>query len=599
MASELYPLPLSLLSRRLADELAGGGAVFGLPRAAVWTPDPAKDLSIPHFGQRMGTPLGPASGPHTQLAQNLVVCWLGGARFLELKTVQVLDELMLPRPCIHVPHVGWNVEWSQELRVEESAREYVKGWLLVHQAAAALGLAPDVVFDLSLGYDLAGVSGPKIAAYVASLRDASALFQELRDELAVPVDAPTEVSRSVTLSTFHGCPAAEIEAIARHCMETYGLDTIVKLNPTLLGLDGVRTLLHDRLGYTDVQLDPHAFEKDLRWAQLQEMVPRLQEVAARAGVGFGVKFSNTLVCRSPEPPFPDGEMYLSGPPLHVLAATLAGRFLAEFPDVPVSFSAGVDVGNFADVVRTGIAPVTTCTDLLKGKGYAKLCAYLRDLEGKLPGPDLASFVTRDVSSYSATVVDNPRYARAANRVPPKKVGSTLVLLDCLSCDKCIPVCPNGAIFSFDLPSGELPGGVAAWGPGGLVVEPGAPVAVRRRHQIGITADVCNLCGQCDPTCPEDGGPFAEKPNIFLDARAWAEHPDRDGLRFDGAALEWRRAGSTLRFDGATFSTPTGTLVLDAADQPRPLTGTGRVALADLVLLRHLSTRLRVAWASGA
>ena len=254
MVAELYPLPFATLATRLVREIEAGGPIFGLPRAAVWTPDPSRSLVVDHFGERMGTPLGPASGPHTQLAQNLVLCWLGGARFLELKTVQILDELKIPRPCIHVPHVGWNVEWSQELRVEESAREYVKGWYLVHLAANRLGLPVETVFDMSLGYDLAGVSGPKIGSFVRTLADASSLLDELRAELPpdLHIDVPARVSSSVTLSTFHGCPASEIESIAAFCLTELGLDTIVKLNPTLLGFDGVSHLLHDRLGYRHV-----------------------------------------------------------------------------------------------------------------------------------------------------------------------------------------------------------------------------------------------------------------------------------------------------------------------------------------------------------
>lgn len=600
MPSELYPFPLRTLAERLVREIDAGGPIYGLPRAAVWTPDPARDVSCTHFGERMATPLGPASGPHTQLAQNLVLCWLGGARFLELKTVQVLDELKIPRPCIHVPHVGWNVEWSQELRVEESAREYAKGWYLVHLAAKKLGLPVDTVFDMSLGYDLAGVSGDKIAGFVATLGDAGALLDELRAELPpeLRIDVPTRIARSVTLSTFHGCPASEIEAIATYCMTRYGLDTIVKLNPTLLGLQGVTHLLHERLGYTHVALDPHAFEKDLSWAQLAEMVPRLREVAMATGVGFGVKFTNTLVSRSAEPPFGEGEMYLSGAPLHVLAATLAAKFTTHWPGVPVSFSAGIDVGNFADVVATGIGPVTTCTDLLKGKGYAKLVTYLRDLEKRLAAADatcLAELPRLDPRAYASRIPDDPRYHRDQNKAPPRKVGTSLVLLDCLTCDKCVPVCPNAAIFPFDVPQGALAGGVVRWGDA-LVVTDGPPVKVTKRHQIGITADACNMCGQCDPTCPEDGGPFAAKPNVFLDARAWDEHPGRDGFRFDGDALLWRRDGRTLRWSDGLLTLDTGTLRFHG-DTPAEPTGHGEIALADVALLRHLVTGLRTAWSS--
>jgi len=63
-------------------------------------------------GHTAATPLGPAAGPHTQLAQNIVLSYLVGCRIFELKTVQILDELVIPRPCIDMRTVGFNVEWS-------------------------------------------------------------------------------------------------------------------------------------------------------------------------------------------------------------------------------------------------------------------------------------------------------------------------------------------------------------------------------------------------------------------------------------------------------------------------------------------------------
>ena len=45
------------------------------------------------YGQMLETPLGVAAGPHTQLSQNIIAAWLCGARYMELKTVQTLDEL--------------------------------------------------------------------------------------------------------------------------------------------------------------------------------------------------------------------------------------------------------------------------------------------------------------------------------------------------------------------------------------------------------------------------------------------------------------------------------------------------------------------------
>ncbi len=72
------------------------------------------------FGHYLATPIGPAAGPHTQLAQNILCAWLSGGRFIELKTVQIMDELEIPRPCIDMEDEGYNVEWSQELKLDQS-----------------------------------------------------------------------------------------------------------------------------------------------------------------------------------------------------------------------------------------------------------------------------------------------------------------------------------------------------------------------------------------------------------------------------------------------------------------------------------------------
>ena len=60
----------------------------------------------------METPCGPAAGPHTQLAQNIIAAYLTGSRF-EVKTVQILDgeDLPVSKPCIAADEC-YNVEWS-------------------------------------------------------------------------------------------------------------------------------------------------------------------------------------------------------------------------------------------------------------------------------------------------------------------------------------------------------------------------------------------------------------------------------------------------------------------------------------------------------
>src|SRR5579883_2588510 len=138
--AELHPIPLPLLWRRAVLEYEREGKIFDLPKSKIFRGIPGLDLSVIFHGHRASTPLGPAAGPHGQLAQNIVLSWLGGSRIIELKTVQILDRLRIPRPCIDIANVGYNVEWSQELTLEQSLREYVKAAMLL-EIFKASGLA--------------------------------------------------------------------------------------------------------------------------------------------------------------------------------------------------------------------------------------------------------------------------------------------------------------------------------------------------------------------------------------------------------------------------------------------------------------------------
>lgn len=394
--AHLYPIPFVDLARRMSGEADTSGAVFDLPERKWWIPDPARDFSAVHFSRRAGTPVGPAAGPHTQLAQNIVLAWLAGSRIIELKTVQVNDELDIPRPCIHAPNIGFNVEWSQELRVHESLREYAKAAYLIEilKATRAFGRFPtdhglDTVFDISVGYDLEGIRSDKVTGFIRGLLEPQALFDGLRGELTGDLagfrdlQLPEPISDCVTLSTFHGCPADQIESIASYLLEELGLHVIIKLNPTLLGFDTVREILHDRLGYGHLDLRPEAFDVDLRYDDGIGILRRLREVAERQGSTIGAKFTNTLVVRNDAGVFPtqaDPWMYVSGAPLHVISMNLMQRFREDLGfDFPVSFSAGIDVKNFPAAVACGMVPVTTCTDLLKQGGFGRLPGYLKAL----------------------------------------------------------------------------------------------------------------------------------------------------------------------------------------------------------------------------
>ncbi len=390
--AELFPIPLDLQLRRAFAEYEREDKIFDLPRAKFFRGLPGLDLSVVCNGHRAFTPLGPAAGPHTQLLQNIVLGWLAGARIFELKTVQILDELQIPRPCIDAENVTYNVEWSQELKLEQSLREYASAsmFLAILRESKLLGddLPPgfyDTVLDMSVGYNLEGIRSPRMRGWIQGMKHAAAVIDELRPTLTGRFrrfrDLPfaETISDSTTLSTFHGCPAGELEGIVSFLLRDMGVNVCVKMNPTLLGRDEVAHLLHDVLGYGDILLDDSAFEHDLQMDEAVDLVTRLQSVAHSCGRQLSLKFSNTLVVRNHRRVFSDERMYLSGPPLHVLTLNLVRRFRERISDVPLSFSAGLTANNVADTAAMNFIPLTTCSDLLREGGYGRLPRYLDNL----------------------------------------------------------------------------------------------------------------------------------------------------------------------------------------------------------------------------
>ena len=632
---DLVPYPFGRLVSRVLRELERGDDVLDYPQRKMVRGDPSRDLSVSVHGAPAATPLGPAAGPHTQLAQNILLGYLGGCRIFELKTVQIMDELAIPRPCIDMRTVGFNVEWSQELKLEQSLEEYVKASMLLEIVAASGGLelAPGFerfCFDMSVGYDLAGIRHERVRAFLSGMLDATPIVERLRREIPTEWaryrDLPfrTRISDGITLSTFHGCPPGEIEGISRFLMEEVGVHCVVKLNPTLLGPVEARRIFHEVLGYRYTIPDA-AFANDPTFEQAVELVGRLEETSRKTGRGLGVKFSNTLVVDNEGDFLPASEKtsYLSGQPLHVLAMTLVGRFREVFGDrLPVSFSAGIDRHNFADAVSLGLLPVTVCSDLLRAGGYTRLGSYFAELGKRMDAVGAKSvddFVVRvaggDMSvaearlantrTYVASLLSNARYAAASNAKSPKKVGTTLVLFDCLTCDKCIPVCPNHANFVYTLPEATLPVVKLRRAADGTFTRHEAPpLEIAKKHQIANFADFCNDCGNCDVFCPEDGGPYVLKPRFFGSREGWAAAKTLDGFHVVSDAIHGRFGGRELTLSAtptagqSRYTGPDFDLVLDDATPEAPLSGHvapgAEVDLTYFHILRWLRTAVLAA-----
>jgi putative selenate reductase len=452
MSDAMRVQPFAVQLRRVLMEYERRRAIFDIPATLFHVP--GRSFGVPPlFGKILATPVGPSAGPHTQLSQNIVSSWLCGGRFIELKTVQVNDDLVIPRPCIDMTDEGYNVEWSQELPLGQSAHEYVVAWALVHILPRLFGWdGPGAIFDMSVGYDLAGIRHPRMTRFMDVMADASeplaAIRATLRREFPrfADADIPAAIVNSVTISTMHGCPPDEIERIARYCLEERGLHTVVKLNPTLLGKDEVLGILHDRLGFREFRIPDAVFEHDLQYDRAVELIGALNRVAARRGLTFGVKLSNTLAMGNHTARLPGDEMYMSGRALYPVTMRLYDRLAHEFGgDLHVSYSAGADAMNVATILSCGAVPVTGCTDLLKPGGFARMTQWLERIElamresGASTLTDLSRDRLANVRRASEEAALNPRYGKPAFPHGLPKVRSALGLWDCVV-SPCVEAC---------------------------------------------------------------------------------------------------------------------------------------------------------------
>lgn len=404
MSDRMTPIPFDKLMEQALSEYREEGSLFGVKNG--WRADETtKKLSL--FSGQLETPFGPAAGPHTQLAQNILTAYWAGGRFFELKTVQTLDgeNLHVDKPCILAADEGYNVEWSTELTVEQAMEEYIKAWFAIKLLSWELALGSDdgFIFNMSVGYDYEGITSPKIDGFIEGLKDASgtAVFKECTAyalnhlHLFKRVDAgfvkaiSPRVCSSITLSTLHGCPPSEIQKIASHLISVKKLHTCIKLNPTLVGYDYARKAL-DAQGYDYLVFDDHHFKHDLQLPEAIRLVGRLKKLAMDAGVVFGVKLTNTFPVKITRKELPGKDMYLSGKALFPLTIRVAQLLAGEVGgDLLMSYSGGADFFNLTELLRGGIWPVTFSTTLLKPGGYARLHQMADSLSRELPeGPAL-------------------------------------------------------------------------------------------------------------------------------------------------------------------------------------------------------------------
>ena len=456
MSEKMYPIPFRSLMNWMVTEYAREGELFGVHRPYI-----AKGKKLPIFGEQIETPFGPAAGPNSQLAQNIIASYMAGARFFEVKTVQKMDgedlARCVPRPCILANDEGYNQEWSTELTVPQAQDEYIKAWCALKVLSKVYGLGdPDgFVINMSVGYDLEGIKGEKIDTYIENMKDASAtpqfneckaVLKEFFPEQAAFIDTISpRVSRSVTLSTLHGCPPDEIERIATYLISEKKLNTFVKCNPTILGYRTARSIL-DSMGYDYIVFDEHHFNEDLQWADAVPMFERLQALADKTGVEFGLKLSNTFPVDTTRGELPGNEMYMSGRSLFPLTIEMCNRISRQFRGkMRISFAGGAEYFNCDKLFAAGIWPITVATTILKPGGYNRLKQMCEKVEG-LPfgafcGTDSAAIEAMSVASHT-----DVHHRKPIKPLPARKNEERVPWMDCFTAP-----CKGGCPIAQDIP----------------------------------------------------------------------------------------------------------------------------------------------------
>lgn len=455
MSDIMTCMPFEQLLNWTIQEHDTKGTVFGVRRPYVADPEKAQTI----FERKLETPIGPAAGPNSQLAQNIVASYYAGSRFFELKTVQIMDGAELAacvnKPCIKADDECYNCEWSTELYVPQAQDEYIKAWFLLAFMAKEYGLGSmdGYQFNISVGYDLAGIKSDKINSFIENMKNAenTPIFQECKKVLLENADKFKNVTKediesisplicnSATISTLHGCPPQEIESIANYLLTEKKMHTFIKCNPTLLGYEFARETLN-KMGYDYIAFGRFHFEDDLQYVDAIPMLQRLMDLSGSLNLQFGVKITNTFPVDVKAGELPSEEMYMSGKSLYPLSIALAAKLSREFDGkLRIAYSGGADAHNIGRIVETGVWPVTVATTILKPGGYQRLKQMVEviDDQGLEPFTKIQVDLLNKVAEDAVT---DAHHVKSAKMPGSRKSNETVPLLDCYTAP-CEDECP--------------------------------------------------------------------------------------------------------------------------------------------------------------
>lgn len=520
-------------------------------------------FGVPVSQNQMDVPIGLAAGPHTQLAGNIVAGYAAGANIFELKTVQVLQgkALGISKPCIDVGYEVYNTEWSTELKISEARDEYIKAYLLISVLSKMFQLKTmdKIQFIASVGYDLKGIQSEIIDDFLMSMKHAKETEEWKKDiayikqycqenskagyknveagqadttnqtrietnqqvpraqeesllspEDIAQIEANDVIADTVTLSTMHGCPRSEIQEIATYLMKEKGMNTFIKLNPTLLGEERIAEILRTK-GYEDIEVAHAIFDVDMTKDMALELIHQLKQIAVDAHKVFGIKLTNTLPVKNKREHLKGETMYLSGMPLYPIAIEVAYEIAKRLEDdIPISYSGGIHLENVKQVLGAGIAPITVSSLILKPGGYKNLTKLMeRTKEAKPQKLDVAAL---------KALVDEAR----ENKVYDYQTVRTFKLRAdytsyCGKCNNCVDVCPNRANVA-----GSING---------------------KKYVIHLDS-LCNECGACKCQCIMGHEPYKEKLTVYTDKKSLEAGKD-DSVFYNGETLLVKE-GCTLK-----------------------------------------------------
>lgn len=533
MSDIMYPVSFGKLMNHILVEYSEYNRIYNVNKIHTFE----KEQALILFGRKLENPLGPAAGPHTQLAQNIVASYVGGARCIELKTVQIMygEELGIPRPCINSVDEAYNVEWSAEYRCDKAAEEYIKAWFAIHLIAKEYGLGDPngFMFIMSVGYNLEGIKSPLVDNFIETMRHAkqSPVWDECKQWALNNLHRFTNVDEdfinsihdeicvAITLSTMHGCPAHEIESICTYLMSEKQLNLYLKCNPTLLGPEKVRQLL-DEAGFEYIDFDTHQFDVDLQYDAAIPMLERLLQIGEDNGVVFGVKLTNTFPVAIHKEELPGEQMYMSGKSLLPLTIGVAELLSSHFGKrLPISYSGGAVKQNIKSIFESGIWPITVCTILLQGEGYNTF----KGLADEVESVDYAAvngISHEHITKLATQIGENPAFKKskpmkAKRESKPEFPSSHSTDYQCrVVCGACVRVCPNR--------TNEI-------------------LTVNGKKLIIHIDESCNECGNCACHCVEPCQPYKDRLTYFHNEPALADSTN-DGFYVLGTLCGYRFKG---------------------------------------------------------